>query len=211
LSTPKLNSELSFIHRFIPGKTPDAPTLLVLHGTGGDENDMVSLARTIDDKAAILSPRGKVLENGMSRFFRRFAEGVFDIEDLKFRTGELAEFVSRASKAYGFDPSSVAALGYSNGANIGASLLLLEPETLNSAILFRAMLPLKSVKTPKLTGKRVFISAGRFDTMIPRDGTIALQELLELAGAQVALNWVESTHSLTRPEIEQARVWFHER
>jgi len=211
LSTSKLNAELGFIHRFIPGKTPDAPTLLVLHGTGGDENDLISLATTIDDKAAILSPRGKVLENGMSRFFRRFAEGVFDVEDLKFRTAELAEFVSRASKTYGFDPSSMTALGYSNGANIGASLLLQKPETLKSGILFRAMLPLKPDRTPMLAGKDVFISAGRYDTMIPRDGTIALEELLKKAGAQVTLNWVESTHSLTRPEIQQAKVWFHER
>jgi len=204
------NAKLGFVHRFVPGKNPDSPTLLVLHGTGGDENDLISLAKTINDEAAILSPRGKVLENGMPRFFRRFAEGVFDTEDLKFRTVELADFVSRASKAYNFDPSSVTALGYSNGANIGASLLLLKPETLKSAILFRAMLPLQPDKMPKLRGKTVFISAGRFDTLIPRDGTIALQELLEKAGARVTLNWVESTHSLTRPEIEQAKVWFHE-
>lgn len=147
----------------------------------------------------------------MSRFFRRFAEGVFDIEDLKLRAAELAEFVAKASKAYSFDPSKVVALGYSNGANMGASLLLLKPETLSSAILFRAMLPLKPDKTPKLSGERVFISAGRFDTMIPQEGTTALQELLEEAGAQVTLNWVEATHSLTRPEIQKARVWFNER
>jgi predicted esterase len=211
LSTPKqLNEELGFIHRFVPGKNSDAPTLLVLHGTGGDETDLFSLAKMIDGNAAVLSPRGKVLENGMPRFFRRLAEGVFDIADLKFRTAELAEFVSNASEVYGFDPSSVIALGYSNGANIAASLLLLGPETLSKAILFRAMLPLTPDHTPKLSGKKVFISAGRFDAMIPQEGTIALQKLLEKAGAQVTLNWVESTHSLIRSEIEQAKVWLHE-
>jgi len=208
MSTPRqLNSELGFIHQFIPAKQPGAPTLLVLHGTGGDENDLLTLAAMIDEAAAILSPRGKVQENGMPRFFRRFAEGKFDIEDLKFRTAELAEFVSRASMTYGFDPSSVVALGYSNGANIAASLLLLKPETLQKAILFRAMLPLKPDRVPKLSGKRVFLSAGKFDTMIPRDGTLALEKLLEEAGAQVTMNWVESTHSLTQPEVEKAREW----
>ncbi|HYB04668.1 MAG TPA: alpha/beta hydrolase [Nitrososphaerales archaeon] len=211
MSAPKqLHADLGFIHRFIPGKSAEAPTLLVLHGTGGDETDLLSLAKMIDRNAAILSPRGKVLENGMPRFFRRLAEGVFDIADLKFRTAELAEFVSTASKVYGFDPSSVIALGYSNGANIGASLLLLKPDTISRALLFRAMLPLKPDHTPRLTGKKVFISAGRMDAMIPREGTVALQELLEKAGAQVTLNWVESTHSLIRPEIEQAKVWLHE-
>ncbi len=211
MSTPKqLHAELGFIHRFLPGKSGNTTTLLVLHGTGGDETDLFSLAKMIDGNAAILSPRGKVLENGMPRFFRRLAEGVFDIADLKFRTAELAEFVSSASKVYGFDPSSVVALGYSNGANIGASLLLLRPETLSKAILFRAMLPLTPENTPKLSGKKVFISAGRMDAMIPREGTIALQKLLEKAGAQVTLNWVESTHSLIRSEIEQAKVWLNE-
>ncbi len=208
MSAPRqLDTQLGFIHRFIPAKRQKALTLLTLHGTGGDENDLLSLARMIDKDAAVLSPRGKVLENGMPRFFRRFAEGKFDIADLKFRTAELAEFVSRASQSYGFDLSSVVALGYSNGANIGASLLLLGPETLSGAILFRAMLPLKPDKLPDLSQKRVFISEGKFDSMIPKDGTIALQEVLEEAGAEVTLNWVDSTHSLTQPEVEMAREW----
>ena len=207
MSTRQMDSELGFIHRFIPAKRDDANTLLALHGTGGDEDDMLSLARTIDGEAAILSPRGKVLENGMPRFFRRFAEGVFDVEDLRFRTAELADFVSAASKKYGFDPRSVVGLGYSNGANIGASLLLLRPETMKRAILFRAMLPLKPEKKPDLSGKKVFISAGRSDSMIPREGTIALQKMLEDAGAQVTMNWEDSTHSLISVEVEKAKEW----
>jgi len=211
MSSPKqINSDLGFIHRFIPAKREGAQTLLVLHGTGGDESDLVSLAGTIDPNAGILSPRGKVLENGMPRFFRRFAEGVFDIKDLKFRTAELADFVSKASKKYNFDPESVVALGYSNGANIGASLLLLSPETLSKAILFRAMLPLTPDKIPDLSGKKVFISAGRFDTVIPKDGTLALQKTLEEGCAEVTLNWADSTHSLIQTEVEKAKKWLEQ-
>jgi predicted esterase len=209
-SSKQLSSDLGFIHRFIPAKREGAPTLLVLHGTGGDESDLVPLAGMIDPSAGVLSPRGKVLENGMPRFFRRLAEGVFDIKDLKFRTAELADFVSQASKKYGFDPGSVIALGYSNGANIGASLLLLNPETLSKAILFRAILPLTPEKTPDLSGKKVFISAGRFDTVIPKDGTLALQKILEEGGADVTLNWADSTHSLIQTEVEKARKWLEQ-
>jgi predicted esterase len=203
----KVNSQLGFAHRFIPAKREGAPTLLVLHGTGGNEDDLLPLAGMIDSDAAVLSPRGKVLENGMPRFFRRFSEGKFDIEDLKFRTAELAEFVIKASRHYGFDNHSVVAVGYSNGANIGASLLL-KPETVSRAILFRALLPLKPDKIPDLAGKKVFISAGRFDSMIPRDGTLGLEKTLKEGGAEVTLNWVDSTHSLTPPEVQVAREWF---
>ena len=146
----------------------------------------------------------------MPRFFRRFGEGKFDIEDLKFRTSELADFVLTASKKYGFDQRSLVALGYSNGANIAASLLLLRPETLNRAILFRAMLPLEPDKVPDLSDKLVFISAGSFDTMIPKDGTLALEKLLEKAGAKVTMNWEDSTHSLTNAEIVKAKGWLHQ-
>jgi predicted esterase len=208
MSAPKQTvSDLGFIHRFVPAKRNDSRTLLVLHGTGGDEDDLIPLAKTIDENAAILSPRGKVLENGMPRFFRRFAEGKFDIADLRIRTAELAEFVLRASNKFGFDPASVVVIGYSNGANIGASLLLLRPETLRKAILFRAMLPLRLDKLPDLSEKEVLISAGKFDTMIPREGTLALEDLLKEAGAKVTMNWVDSTHSLTQAEVQKAREW----
>ena len=152
-------SELGFIHRFVPAKRSGAQTLLVLHGTGGDETDLLLLANMIDPDAAILSPRGRTLENGMPRFFRRFAEGKFDIKDLKFRTAELADFVLLASKKYSFNLDSVVAVGYSNGANIAASLLLLRPETVSRAILFRTMLPLTPEKLLDLSGKQVLISA----------------------------------------------------
>ncbi len=161
----------------------------------------------IDERATILAPRGKVLENGMSRFFRRFAEGIFDLKDLKFRTNELADFITKASKKYAFDLRSVVTVGYSNGANIGASLLLLRPESVQSAILFRAMIPLVPDKIPDISGKRVFISGGRFDSFIPQNKTVELKQILEKAGAEVKMNWEESTHALVREEIVKAKTW----
>ncbi len=205
-----MDKDLGFIHRYLPSKSKAARTLLVLHGTGGDEDDMLPLAKMIDPQAAILSPRGKVLENGLPRFFRRLAEGVFDVEDLKFRTQELADFIVEAAKKYGFDRENLVALGYSNGANIGASLLLLRPETVKDAILFRAMLPLNPEKQPDLKGKKVFLSAGKYDSIIPRESTRALVKLLEDSGASVTLNWEESTHSLKQSEIEKAKQWLGE-
>ena len=135
-----MRSQPDFIHEFVPGKSER--TLLLLHGTGGNEHDLIPVGREIDPNAALLSPRGKILENGMPRFFRRLAEGVFDIEDLKQRTNELADFIAAAAKQYNLVANQVVAVGYSNGANIAASMLLLRPEILHAAILFRAMVPL---------------------------------------------------------------------
>src|SRR5918996_3525834 len=154
-------SDLGFIHKFIPAADrQDQTTLLLLHGTGGNEQDLISLARELNPRAAILSPRGKVLESGMPRFFRRLAEGVFDIEDLKFRTHELADFVEKASKVYGFDLRYLVSVGYSNGANIASSLMLLRQEVMSSAILFRAMVPFSPQRVPNLIGKNIFMGAG---------------------------------------------------
>src|SRR5437868_14836991 len=135
-----MRPEPDFIHEFIPGDSPR--TLLLLHGTGGNERDLIPLGRELDAKAALLSPRGKVLENGMPRFFRRLAEGVFDLEDLRYRTNELADFVMAAGQHYGFASNQLIAVGYSNGANIAASVLLLRPEIMRRVILFRAMVHL---------------------------------------------------------------------
>jgi phospholipase/carboxylesterase len=215
-------TQLGFIHRFIPsnkitgaqareqgtkGKTVFT-TLLLLHGTGGNEEDMVPLGQQIAPEAAILSPRGKVLENGMPRFFKRLAEGVFDIEDLKFRTYELADFVEKASKVYGFDLQHVIALGYSNGANIAASELLLRPAILSSAILFRPMVPLIPEVLPDLSTKHVFISAGLRDPIVPGQETRSLFNLLRKAGvADISINWQNSGHELSFEEIRKAKDW----
>jgi phospholipase/carboxylesterase len=159
-------------------------------------------------EAAILSPRGKVLENGVApRFFRRLAEGVFDIEDLKYRTNELADFVKDASNAYDFDVHNVIAVGYSNGANMGASILLLCPEILSGAILFRAMVPLIPETLPNLTNKHIFMSSGVYDPIVTSQGAEKLFGLFRKAGAKVTINWQESGHELTMEEVQIAREW----
>ena len=194
-----------FIHEFISG-SPNR-TLLLLHGTGGNERDLIPLGRELDPTAALLSPRGKVLENGMPRFFRRLAEGVFDLEDLKNRTNELADFVAAAAQHYGFAPEKVVAAGYSNGANIAASMLLLRPEVLSAAILFRAMVPLVPDKQPKLSSMRVWIGAGTNDPIIPTSETKRLAELLRKAGADVTIRHFPAGHGLTMADVEAARDW----
>src|SRR6185312_16325505 len=174
-----------FIHEFVPGSSNR--TLLLLHGTGGNERDLIPLGRELDPNAALLSPRGKVLENGMPRFFRRLAEGVFDLEDLKHRTNELADFVSAAAQHYGFATHQLVAVGYSNGANIAASMLLLRPEILDAAILFRAMVPLVPDKLPQLSSIHVGIGAGDQDPIIPPSEVQRLVELLRGAGTNVTI------------------------
>lgn len=201
-------AELGFIHRFIPGQDPDHPlTLLLLHGTGGDESDLLPLGRALAPTAAMLSPRGKVLENGMPRFFRRLAEGVFDLDDLMLRTHELADFVERASTVYRFDPRRVVAAGYSNGANIAAGLLLLRPELLAGAILFRAMVPLVPKERPNLAGISVFISAGLDDPLIPAQKAKRLVALLRETSGDVTIHWQAGGHALQAEDVDAAREW----
>ena len=194
-----------FIHEFVPGTSNR--TLLLLHGTGGNERDLIALGRELDPNAALLSPRGKVLENGMPRFFRRFAEGVFDVEDLKYRTNELADFVIAAAQHYGFASGNLVAVGYSNGANIAASMLLLRPEALPTAILFRAMVPLYPETQPDLSSVRVWIGAGTYDPIIPMSDTKTLAELLRNAGADVTIRDFLAGHELTTEDVEAARDW----
>jgi predicted esterase len=195
-----------FTHRFIPG-TAGAPTLLLLHGTGGDETDLLALGRALDGEAALLSPRGTVLEQGMPRFFRRLAAGVFDRDDLIRRTHELADFVTEAAIHYGFDPARVIAVGFSNGANIAASMLLLRPETLAAAILFRPMVPLVPETLPDLARVPVFIGSGRQDPIVPVAEVERLAALLREAGAPVTLHWEASGHNLTPGDLDAAREW----
>jgi predicted esterase len=194
-----------FIHEFVPGKSER--TLFLLHGTGGNERDLIPLGRELDPNAALLSPRGKVLENGMPRFFRRLAEGVFDLEDLKYRTHELADFVTAAAQHYGFARDNVVAVGYSNGANIAASMLLLGAETLSAAILFRAMVPLVPETQPNLSAVRVWIGAGTHDPISPASETKRLAELLRNAGADVTVRYFQAGHGLTSADVEGAREW----
>jgi phospholipase/carboxylesterase len=194
-----------FVHRFFPGES--GATLLLLHGTGGDENDLVPLGRELAPDAALLSPRGKVSEYGAARFFRRLAEGVFDHEDLVFRTHELAGFIEAAAEEYGFELSRLVAVGYSNGANLAASLMLLHPGLLRAAVLFRAMVPFEPDVVPDLSGMPVFLAAGRMDQMIAPENTERLAEILREAGADLDLRWHNTSHALTYEEVAEAKEW----
>jgi predicted esterase len=198
-------SEPDFIHEFIPGSS--SRTLLLLHGTGGNERDLIPLGRELDARAALLSPRGKVVEKGMPRFFRRLAEGVFDLDDLQKRTHELADFVTTAAERYKIDMKNIVSVGYSNGANIAASLLLLRPEILSAAILFRAVVPLVPDTPPNLSPVHVWIGAGANDPIIPPSETKRLSELLRGAGADVTMRYFQAGHELTPADIEGAREW----
>ncbi len=204
-----MSEDLGFVHRFEPGDGSGV-TLLLLHGTGGDENDLIPLGSEILPGAALLSPRGRILEHGAPRFFRRLAEGVFDHEDLLLRTHELAGFIEAAMKQYELDPAKLVAAGYSNGANIAASLTLLHPGLLRAAIMFRAMVPFEPETTPDLAGMPVFIAAGRRDQMIPPDNTERLAETLREAGADVDLRWRDVGHGLTYEEVMEAKGWLAE-
>jgi phospholipase/carboxylesterase len=198
-------AELSFVHRFVPGTDPDAPPLLLLHGTGGNEHDLLPFGEALRPGASLLSPRGQVLENGMPRFFRRLAEGVFDLDDLRTRTGQLADFVESARQAYGI--GAPIAVGFSNGANVAAALLLLRPGTLRGALLLRPMVPLVPDPLPALAGAPVQIVAGRADPIVPPSGTEALAELLRTAGAEVRIAWLAGGHGLAREDLEIGQRW----
>jgi phospholipase/carboxylesterase len=196
---------LSFTHRFVPATGANRPPLLLLHGTGGDENDLVPLGATIAPGAALLSPRGKVLENGMPRFFRRFAEGVFDEADVTARANELADFVEEAREAYGIE--APVALGFSNGANIAAAVMLLRPSVLAGAALIRAMVPLSAPPAADLIGKRVLILSGVADPIVPAENAARLAGILEGAGAAVEHRNLPTGHGLSQADVNLARAW----
>jgi predicted esterase len=199
--------DLGFVHRFVPSPSGSPLTLLLLHGTGGNENDLLHLGRELSPGAALLSPRGRVLENGMPRFFRRLAEGVFDIQDLTDQTHALARFVEGASKAYGFRPDRVVAVGYSNGANIAGSALILHPESLAGAVLFRPMVPFMPESPPRLSRKPILILAGARDDLVPQRETERLASLLKRAGADVTLSWAIATHAIAGDEVTAGKAW----
>ena len=198
---------LGFIHVYQPPTTPGAPTLLLLHGTGANEHDLLPLAPELLPGAGLLSPRGKVLEHGMPRFFRRLAEGVFDLDDLRARTAELADFVTGAAAHYRFNPSRVVGAGFSNGANIAGSLVLLRPGVLARAVLYRAMVPLVPDPLPSLPHTPVLVSNGRTDPIVPLAETERLVALLRDAGADVTLAWQAAGHHLVQEDLIRAREW----
>ena len=203
-----MTEDLGFIHRFVPADDQaSVETLLVLHGTGGDESDLVGIGQTIAPGAAILSPRGKVLENGAPRFFKRLAEGVFDPKEVRSRAEELARFIRAAIMKYGLDATRIYALGYSNGANIASTVMFIQPDLLQGAVLFRPMLVYEPEEQGDLSGSSVFISAGRMDPIVPVKSVERLVELFESAHAEVTLKWQSAGHNLVPSEVREASDW----
>lgn len=195
-------------HIFQQGTDLTAPVLVLLHGTGGTERDLLPLAQAISPASSVLSIRGNVLENGMPRFFRRLAEGIFDEEDLIFRTKELNDFLDEAAVEHGFDRRNMVAIGYSNGANIAGSLLFHYPDALRGAILHHPMVPRRGIQLPDLTDTPIFIGAGRNDPICSPEETDELQKLLGEAGAEIEVHWENAGHQLTRSEVDAAGTWF---
>ncbi len=201
-------NDLGFRHRFVAGESSgDGVTLLLLHGTGGDESDLIPLGKALAPGAALLSPRGAVLENGMPRFFRRLAEGVFDQEDLRIQTENLGQFINDASRVYGFRADRITAVGYSNGANIASSLLFTQPRLLAAALLFRPMVPFVPSKMPDLKTMQVLIAAGNRDTIASREETGRLVGLFNSGGATVTTFWHEGGHELGQDDLSAAKRW----
>jgi len=204
-----MSEDLGFIHRFVPAEdSASGDTLVVLHGTGGDENDLIGIGQAIAPGAALVSPRGNVLENGAPRFFKRLAEGKFDPKEVRSRAEELARFIRAAVVTYRLDAARVFALGYSNGANVASTVMFVEPGILQGAILFRPMLVYEPSERNDLTGSAVFISAGRMDPIVPADSVERLVELFESAHAEVTLKWQLAAHSLVPSEVREAAEWF---
>ncbi|HUC90505.1 MAG TPA: alpha/beta hydrolase [Paenibacillus sp.] len=197
-------------HLFVKGNDPQAPTLVLFHGTGGTERDLLPLAERISPDSTVLSLRGNVLENGMPRFFRRLAEGVFDIEDLIFRTKEVNEYLDEAAAEYGFDRGNLVAVGYSNGANIAGSLLYHYNGALKGAILHHPMVPRRGIELPDLAAVPVFIGAGRNDPLCSPQESEELERQLSEAGADVTLHWESFGHQLTASEVDAAAAWYRQ-
>jgi phospholipase/carboxylesterase len=200
-----MKQDLGFIHRFEPGQT--GRTLLLLHGTGGDETDLIGFGKAVAPGWTLLSPRGQVLEGGMPRFFRRLAEGVFDEADLGNRAEELADFVAAAAKAYGFDQSRLAAAGYSNGANIASAMLLLRPEAVSAAALLRPMVPFANAPRADLSGKSALLLSGASDPIAPPVHAERLAKLLEQSGAKVTREKLPLSHGLSQMDLTLTQRW----
>jgi predicted esterase len=199
--------DLGFVHRFRPATSGSRDTLLVLHGTGGNEDDLIGIAQTVAPGAAVISPRGNVLEGGAPRFFRRLAEGVFDPAEVRSRGEELAKFIRAAVASYDLDPARVFALGYSNGANIASTVMLLDPEVLRAAVLLRPMLVFEPKEKVDLSRNALLISAGKVDPIVPPESVEKLVALLGERGAEVTLKWQLGGHNLVPSEIKEAADW----
>jgi phospholipase/carboxylesterase len=193
-------------HIFIKGLNDK--TLLLLHGTGGNEEDLIPIAKHLDHEANILSVRGNVLEYGMARYFKRLAMGVFDMESLAEETENLFNFVLECANNYQFDPHKITVIGYSNGANIALNMLFTYERPFKNAILFHPMIPRRDIDLPKMTSLPIFIGAGTNDHMVPKNETIELVDLLKEKDANVHVNWTNQGHQLNKDEILKAKYWY---
>ena len=202
-----LASDLNYIHTFVPAPSDSSRpvTLLLLHGTGGDENSLLSLGNDLWPGAALLGLRGKVLENGMPPSFRRFTD--VGIGDVRSRTEELAQFIRAASECYGFSTRRLIIVGYSNGANLAAGLILLHPHYLAGAILFRVMLPLVPEIIRDFRQLSIFIGAARLDPLIPAGQAEELAAIFKSGGADVAISWHQGGRELGDDDVEAAKDW----
>ncbi len=189
----------------------DGQTIVTLHGTGGNEHDLIGIARDVGPSSAVLSPRGQVIENGMSRFFKRLAENVFDEKDVVRRANDLADFIVTAAGEYGRDPAQLTAMGYSNGANIAAAIILLRPEVFTRAVLLRPMLPLQDPAAPDLEGKEILILRGDNDSVIPSESTERLVEIFKNAGANVSARNLAAGHEITARDLQEISGWLLEK
>ncbi|MBZ8135419.1 alpha/beta hydrolase [Afifella sp. IM 167] len=200
-----MHADLSYIHRFVPARAEGRPPILLLHGTGGDEDDLLPLGAAVAPGSALLSPRGKVLEEGMPRFFKRLAEGVFDAEEIRQRAAELANFIEEAKEAYGI--GAPLALGFSNGANIASAVLMLYPQALAGAALVRAMQTLPQTQAAGLSGKPVLLLSGALDPIVPAASAQALAQQLSAAGADLTHRTLPAGHGLTQADITILKDW----
>lgn len=202
-----MSGDLGFVHRFRPPSPDSADTLLVLHGTGGNEDDLIGIAQTVAPGAAVISPRGKVLEGGAPRFFRRIAEGVFDPAEVRSRAEEMAKFIRAAADRYALDPTRIFALGYSNGANIASTVMLIDPGVIRAAVLLRPMLVYEPKEKNDLSGTAALMSAGRVDPIVPTTSVERLAALFEERGADVTIKWQLGGHNLVPSEIKEGADW----
>jgi len=189
-------------------KGTNGKTLFLLHGTGGNEEDLIPIGKHLDPNANILSVRGNVLEYGMPRFFKRLAMGVFDIESLKEETENLYQYLQEASNDYQFDSKNVTVIGYSNGANIALSVIFHYENAFNQAILFHPMIPIRDLELPSLKEMKIFIGAGTNDQMVSQNETYELLRLLENQNAHVKVCWTNQGHQLNKDEILEAKIWY---
>ena len=186
----------------------DNNLIICLHGTGGDEKSLIRIVERIDDKASVLGIRGNIVENGLNRFFKRIKPGLFDLESLVFETSNLKSFIDSFIENHNYLPENVVVIGYSNGANILASLILSYGKIIKSAVLMHPMVPFRNRKNQDLDRMPILITAGRTDPMVSESETIELDSIMTQANAEVKTVWQDTGHEITLAEIDSIKQWY---